>query len=463
MVIRDGDTIAAIATAPGDCGIGIVRISGPKSIDIARAIFKPVGRKVIEFLPDRRMHYGFIMDPETGRKIDEVLMVAMKAPNTYTREDVVEIDCHGGSVPLRNILSIVVNNGARVAEPGEFTKRAFLNGRIDLSQAEAVIDIINSKSDIGLKTAVNQLEGGLSRRIDVFKDKLLSMMSRIEASIDFPEHDIEEMAREDMKEGISQSIEGLERLISTSSTGKIVREGLSTAIIGKPNVGKSSLLNALLRENRAIVTEIPGTTRDIIEEYINIRGIPLRVIDTAGIRDTDDRIERIGVEKTKRYIDRADLVLLVFDAAMPLSAEDRAVMDIIVGKKVIVLINKTDLRIKLEIEEIQRAFAGHPIVFMSVVEGKGLDVLEDTIYQMVFGGKVKTGDPVMVTNVRHENCLKRAVASLKDAMASIVAGLPLDIISIDLKEALEALGEITGESITDEIVDRIFHDFCIGK
>jgi tRNA modification GTPase len=366
-------------------------------------------------------------------------------------------------VPLRNILSIVVNNGARVAEPGEFTKRAFLNGRIDLSQAEAVIDIINSKSDIGLKTAVNQLEGGLSRRIDVFKDKLLSMMSRIEASIDFPEHDIEEMAREDMKEGISQSIEGLERLISTSSTGKIVREGLSTAIIGKPNVGKSSLLNALLRENRAIVTEIPGTTRDIIEEYINIRGIPLRVIDTAGIRDTDDRIERIGVEKTKRYIDRADLVLLVFDAAMPLSAEDRAVMDIIVGKKVIVLINKTDLRIKLEIEEIQRAFAGHPIVFMSVVEGKGLDVLEDTIYQMVFGGKVKTGDPVMVTNVRHENCLKRAVASLKDAMASIVAGLPLDIISIDLKEALEALGEITGESITDEIVDRIFHDFCIGK
>jgi tRNA modification GTPase len=463
MVIRDGDTIAAIATAPGDCGIGIVRISGPESIGIARSIFKPAGKNVAELLPDRRMRYGYIIDPATGKKIDEVLIVAMKAPNTYTREDIVEIDCHGGSVPLRKILDIVINYGARVAEPGEFTKRAFLNGRIDLSQAEAVIDIINSKSDMGLKTAVSQLEGRLSRMIDVYKDKLLSMMSRIEASIDFPEHDIEDLTREELRQGISQTIEGLDRLISTSSSGRIVREGLSTAIIGKPNVGKSSLLNALLRENRAIVTEVPGTTRDIIEEYVNIKGIPLKIIDTAGIRDTDDLIERIGVEKAKQYLDRADLVLLVFDAAKPLSAEDRAVMGIIHGKRVIALINKTDLEIKLEIKDIEKAFEGHPIVFMSVVEGKGLDVLEDTIYDMVFAGKIKTGDPVMVTNVRHENCLKRALANLRDALASIEAGLPLDLISIDIKGAMEALGEITGENITDEIIDRIFHDFCIGK
>lgn len=463
LVIRDNDTIAAIATAPGDSGIGIVRLSGPSAIEIAGAVFKSVSGKPLWELPDRKMNYGYIYDPESGEKIDEVLVVAMRAPHTYTREDVVEIDCHGGSVPLKRIMDVVTDKGARIAEPGEFTKRAFLNGRIDLSQAEAVIDIINSKSEMGLRTAVSQLEGGLSRRLGIVKDRLLSMMARIEASIDFPEHDIEEITREALREGINEAANMLDRLISTASSGKIVREGLKTAIIGKPNVGKSSLLNALLRENRAIVTEIPGTTRDVIEEYINVRGVPLRIIDTAGIRETDDIVEKIGVEKTKEYLARADLVLFVLDAARPLSDEDRIIIEIIKGKKVIVLINKTDLEIRLELDEIGEIFKDKPVISMSLVEDKGLDTLEETIHNMVFAGEIKSGDPVMVTNVRHENCLKRAKISLEEAADCIEGGLPLDLISIDIKQAMEALGEITGENITEEIVNRIFHDFCIGK
>ncbi len=463
MVINEGDTIAAVATAPGDCGIGIVRISGPEAIKIAEGIFRSVTGTPLRDLPFRRMNYGYIYNPDSGERIDEVLTAAMKAPNTYTREDVVEIHCHGGNIPVRKILEVVLGSGARLAEPGEFTKRAFLNGRIDLSQAEAVMDIINSKSEMGLRTAVAQLEGGLSKRLDSIKDKLLSIMSRIEASIDFPEHDIEEMTRNALLQETQLSVVMADKLLSTASTGKFVREGLKTAIIGKPNVGKSSLLNALLRENRAIVTEVPGTTRDIIEEYINLRGISLRLMDTAGIRETNDLVESLGVEKTREYLGMADLVLLVLDAARPLSEDDRKILEIVKGKKVIVLINKTDLDIKLELDEIADRFREGPIIQMSLARGTGLDTLEETIYNMVYSGGVKTGDAVMVTNVRHEECLKRAKRSLQEAEKAIANMIPVDLVSIDIKAAMEALGEITGESITEEIVDRIFHDFCIGK
>ncbi|MGI6702622.1 MAG: tRNA uridine-5-carboxymethylaminomethyl(34) synthesis GTPase MnmE [Clostridia bacterium] len=463
MVIREEDTITAIATAPGESGIGIVRISGLCAISIAARVFRSVSGKSLEQLPDRRMNYGHITNPDDGETIDEVFVVAMKAPYTYTREDVVEIHCHGGNAAVRNILELIVEAGARVAEPGEFTKRAFLNGRIDLSQAEAVMDIIHSKSDMGLKTAVSQLEGGLSRYLDEIKDKLLSIMAGVEASIDFPEHDIEEQTRETLLEDTRQAVDMVERLLATSSGGRIVREGLKTVIIGKPNVGKSSLLNALLRENRAIVTEVPGTTRDVIEEYINLKGIPLRLMDTAGIRETDDLVESIGVEKTRVYMENADLVLLVLDAARPLSKEDRAILDIIKDKRSIVLINKTDLEIRLDEREITDRYPEWPVIHMSLVQDRGLDALEDTIYNLVFSDGIRSSDAVMVTRVRHEDCLKRAKRSLGDAIRAMKGGLPVDLVSIDIKAALEALGEITGDNITEEIVDRIFADFCIGK
>jgi tRNA modification GTPase len=463
MVAREDDTIAAVATAPGECGIGIVRISGPEAVSIADRVFKAISGRPLEQLPVRRMNYGFIHNPDNGDRIDEVLVTVMKAPYTYTREDVVEIHCHGGNTAVRKILEVVVDLGARVAEPGEFTKRAFLNGRIDLSQAEAVMDIIHSKSEMALKTAVSQLEGALSKQLDRVKDILLSVMARIEASIDFPEHDIEEVTRDTLMQETRTAVDMVERLLATSSTGKIVREGLKTAIIGKPNVGKSSLLNALLKENRAIVTEVPGTTRDVIEEYINLRGIPLRLMDTAGIRETDDLVESIGVEKTRKYLENADLVLLMLDAARPLSKEDKVILDIIRNKKVIVLINKTDLEIRLDTEGIEERFKEGPVIHMSLARGTGLDDLEEAIYKMVFSDGIRTSDAVMVTRVRHEDCLKRARRSLLEAYASLERSLPVDLVSIDVKAALEALGEITGDNITEEIVDRIFKDFCIGK
>lgn len=462
-MFKDNDTIAAIATAPGESGIGIVRISGREAIRIASWVFKSISGVPLEKLPNKRMNYGRIHDPVNKEIIDEALVVAMKAPHTYTREDVVEIHCHGGNVSIKKILGTVVDSGARVAEPGEFTKRAFINGRIDLSQAEAVMDIICSRSEMGLKTAMDQLEGKLSRYLDEVKDKLLSVMAGIEASIDFPEHDIEEQTREILIRDTRLGLGMVERLLMTSAGGRIVREGLKTAIIGKPNVGKSSLLNALLRENRAIVTEVPGTTRDIIEEYVNLKGIPLRLMDTAGIRETDDLVESIGVERTRKYMASADLVLLMLDAARPLSQEDNVILDTIKDKKVIVLINKTDLEIKLDVDRIMKEYEKWPIIHMSLIEDKGLDILEETIYELVFSGGIRAGDTVMVTRIRHESCLKRAKISLEDAVEAMEKGLPVDLTSIDVKAALEALGEITGDNITDEIVDRIFRDFCIGK
>ncbi len=462
-VTRGEDTIAAIATAPGESGIGIVRISGAEAIDIATRIFRSVTDTPLRDLPDKRMNYGHIYVPDSGEVIDEVLVVAMRAPYTYTREDVIEIHCHGGILSTKKILETVIDEGARIAEPGEFTKRAFLKGRIDLSQAEAVMDIISSKSEMGLKAAMNQLEGRLSRHLERIKQNLLSAMASIEASIDFPEDDIDERTRETLLQDIRKGSDQIEKLLATSAGGRIVREGLRTAIIGTPNVGKSSLLNALLRENRAIVTEVPGTTRDIIEEYVNLKGIPLRVIDTAGIRQTDDLVESIGVEKARKHMADADLVLFMLDAAKPLSRDDRDILDVIRDKKVIVLINKTDLEIRLDLQEITKEFNKWPIIYMSIIEDKGLDVLEDTIIDTVFAGDIKSGDRIMLTRIRHENCLKRARKSLRDAEDAIKSNIPVDLVAIDIKASLEAIGEITGDNITEEIVNKIFEDFCIGK
>lgn len=457
------DTIAAIGTAPGEAGIGIVRMSGPEAIAILDKVFVPSrGSSILEYA-GRRLTHGHIVDPQTKKKIDEVLVTYMKAPYTYTAEDVTEIDCHGGIVPVRKILDLVLHQGARMAEPGEFTKRAFLNGRIDLAQAEAVMDLIGAKTDVGFHVALEQLEGTLSKDVRNIRESLLEMLAHITVNIDFPDEDIEEITYSALKEQAEKIKVNIESLLKTAHTGKILREGLSTVIIGKPNVGKSSLMNALLRESRAIVTDIPGTTRDVIEELVNIRDIPLRIIDTAGIRETEDIIEKIGVERSKEFFNRADLIIFVLDAAEPLAYEDEQIMELLKGRDVIVLMNKMDLPPELDEKEIQRRLPQKPIIPISIAERKGLETLEETIVKMVYGGEVKHQDRSMVTNVRHKNALDRAFNSMEDASAAISKGLPLDFIEVDVKNAWEFLGEITGDIVGEDLIDKIFANFCLGK
>ena len=458
------DTIAAISTPPGSAGIGIVRMSGPNVIEIADKIFESHrSDKTLKDVKSHTVHYGWIIDPDTNDKIDEVLMIVMKAPNTYTKEDVVEINCHGGMMPVKKVLETLLKHGARMAEPGEFTKRAFLNGRLDLSQAEAVIDLIHAKTDMGMQTAVDQLEGSLSHKVKNFKQKLLEMIAHIEVSIDYPEHDMEEGNFIMTREGAEILITELEALIQTADTGKILREGLQTVIVGKPNVGKSSLLNALLREKRAIVTDIPGTTRDVIEEYLNVRGIPMKIMDTAGIRETLDLVEKLGVEKSKEFMEQADLVIFVLDASEALSKEDREIMELIRNKKAIIILNKIDLPRQIEIKEIQDAFKEYEILEMSVKEFKGLEDLEDSVIELFEAGKVNIKQDVMVTNVRHKNALVQAKQSLQKAIETIDMRMPEDLIAIDLRGAWEQLGEITGDSATEDLLDQIFSQFCLGK
>jgi tRNA modification GTPase len=459
----DNDTIAAIATAPGEAGIGIVRISGDKAIEIADKIFKGKRVEKLSNAEQRKLTYGYIMDPSTGKKVDEVLAVYMKGPYTYTKEDIVEINCHGGIIPVRRILEIVLENGARMAERGEFTKRAFLNGRIDLSQAEAVIDLISAKTETSYDISLNQLEGGLSKEVRSISQILMKMLAHVEASIDFPEDDVEDIAYEELKKEGREVLNRIERLLDTVHTGRILREGLKTIILGKPNVGKSSLLNSVLRENRAIVTDIPGTTRDIIEEYVNIRGIPLKIVDTAGIRETEDIIERIGVEKARELLNKADLVIAVFDGARELTDEDMEVIKSIKDKKAIVLINKADLPQKLDIERIEELLPGKKIIKTSMVEGIGIEELEETLKEMFFGGEVAIKDNIIVTNVRHRDSLLKAKKNIQDALESIEIGMTLDCIEVDIKDCWENLGEITGDTVTEDIIDKIFQDFCIGK
>ncbi len=458
-----GDTICAIATPPGEGGIGIVRLSGPESLAIAGKIFKSPRKKVVSELPTYSAHYGHIIGPETGKIIDEVILLIMLAPRSYTREDVVEIHCHGGIVPLRQVLELVIAQGARTAQPGEFTQRAFLNGRLDLAQAEAVIDIVRAKTSAGLQTALGQLGGGLSRRIIPLRERLLEILAQVEVSIDFPEYDVPEITAAEIRSGSAGVQREIEELLQTADQGRILREGLRTIILGKPNVGKSSLLNALLREQRALVTAIPGTTRDVIEEYINIRGVPLQIMDTAGIRQTEDLVEKLGIEQARHFLATADLALVILDAQVGWSAEDGAIMDMLQDKKAIILINKIDIGDAIDMGELGRRFPTTPILRISVQEGWGLEELENVIYEMVFKGEVRPEESVLVSNARHMEALLRAKASLRGVHRTLEAGMPVDLAAIDLREAWEHLGKITGDTVGEDVIDRIFSDFCVGK
>ncbi|HHV46455.1 MAG TPA: tRNA uridine-5-carboxymethylaminomethyl(34) synthesis GTPase MnmE [Tissierellia bacterium] len=457
------DTIAAISTAIGEAGIGIVRLSGRDSIEIANRIF--IGNKVksLDEAENRKLTYGHIVDPETGQIIDEVLIAYMKEPYTYTRENVVEIYCHGGVISVKRILEAVLSCGARLAEPGEFTKRAFLNGRLDLAQSEAVIDLIRAKTDKSLQVSLSQLEGGLSKRIRDIRNMLLEMLAHINASIDFSEDDVEDMGYEELENKARLVKDEIEKLLRTADRGKILRDGLNTVILGKPNVGKSSLLNSILRENRAIVTNIPGTTRDIIEEYVNIDGIPLKIIDTAGIRNTEDIVEKIGVDKAKEMVNKADLIIAVFDISNELSDEDYEIIEIIKDKQAIVLLNKSDLPKKYDKDYFEKLLPDKTIIYTSILEDIGVDALEEEIKRLFYSGDIDIESDVVVTNMRHKNQLIKAKKNIEDGIEGILANVPLDCIEVDIKACWENLGEISGDTVGEDILDRIFSDFCIGK
>ncbi len=455
------DTIAAIATAPGEGGIGIIRISGPKSLEVAEEIFFSISGKKISEYPARTLIFGNIKDGD--KKIDEVLVAYMKGPNSYTAEDVIEINCHGGFISVKRILELVLSKDVRLAEAGEFTKRAFLNGRIDLSQAEAVIDVINAKTDKAHEVAENQLDGSLSNRIREFREKVTELLAQVEVAIDYPEEDIEFIAYTTLEEKTRELNKDIKKLYETSESGKIFREGLKTVIVGKPNVGKSSLLNSILGENRAIVTDIPGTTRDVIEEFVNIKGIPLKIVDTAGIRETDDVVEKIGVEKSKASFDTADLIIMVVDSSSELSEEDREILEKVQGKETILLLNKTDLPQVIDEEEVKKYVNEENIIKISALHNEGIEDVHDRIEAMVYKGDIKSSSNVIITNSRHKDALYRAMKSAEDAMRAIEDRMPLDFVEVDLKNIWDYLGYINGDTVSEDLLDNIFHNFCIGK
>lgn len=455
------DTIAAIATAPGEGGIGIIRISGPKSLEVAEEIFFSMSGKKISEYPARTLIFGNIKDGD--KKIDEVLVAYMKGPNSYTAEDVIEINCHGGFISVKRILELVLSKDVRLAEAGEFTKRAFLNGRIDLSQAEAVIDVINAKTDKAHEVAENQLDGSLSNRIREFREKVTELLAQVEVAIDYPEEDIEFIAYTTLEEKTRELNKDIKKLYKTSESGKIFREGLKTVIVGKPNVGKSSLLNSILGENRAIVTDIPGTTRDVIEEFVNIKGIPLKIVDTAGIRETDDVVEKIGVEKSMASFDTADLIIMVVDSSSELSEEDREILEKVQGKETILLLNKTDLPQVIDEEEVKKYVNEENIIKISALHNEGIENVHDRIEAMVYKGDIKSSSNVIITNSRHKDALYRAMKSAEDAMRAIEDRMPLDFVEVDLKNIWDYLGYINGDTVSEDLLDNIFHNFCIGK
>ena len=471
-------TIAAVATAPGEGGIGIIRVSGSDSLDILKRIFRFKSGKKIENIEPRRMIYGDIVDtlPEgSGQTIDECMAVYMKAPHTYTGEDVVEIQCHGSMISLRKILLLTLACGAQLADRGEFTKRAFLNGRIDLSQAEAVIDIIKAKSEAGFGSAVSQLQGALSVRIREIRKNMADMLADIVAHIEYPEEDLEELTYADILNKIDNIKSEIKKLTDTADTGRALRDGLKVAIVGRPNVGKSSLMNAVLREERAIVTDIPGTTRDTIEEAASIGGIPVRIIDTAGIRETDDTIERIGIEKSRESMMNADIVLVMLDGSVSITEEDIDIISAASGKKCVFIINKSDLENVTNESTLKEALCLMPeassvgniediqIISMSAVSGEGISELRDVIKKTVYNGEVSPGDDLLITNVRHEELLRGSMKLLNDAEQMLQNGEALDFAESDIREAWLMLGEITGEAVTDDIVSEVFSRFCLGK
>lgn len=448
-----GRTIAAIATALGTGSIAVIRISGDNAIEIAGKVFS----RDLTNVQTHTVHYGYIKDTN-GRKIDEVLLTVMKAPRSFTAEDTVEISTHGGITASRRVLDAVIKAGAALAEPGEFTKKAFLNGRIDLSQAEAVIDIINAKNDLSQRNALAQLEGALSADIKRIRNRLINTAARMQVLIDYPDEDLEDITPEEITDICTECRSEAERLLSSADDGRIISEGLRVAIVGKPNVGKSSLLNSLSGSSRAIVTDIAGTTRDIIEENININGIPIVLIDTAGIRESDDTVEKIGVERSKSSINDADLVILVLDAGSDMEKEDKEVLDAIKGKKCIILINKSDLKHKCTFTSDD-----FPVIETSTLTGDGLDELKNCITKLFKLGELQKGEGAVITNMRHKAALLHADEALKNAAQALISGMPTDIASIDINAAISALGEITGETVSDDIVNEIFHSFCVGK
>lgn len=454
-------TIAAISTAMSASGIGIVRMSGPESMDVISRIYRSKnGGKNIKEVKSHTIHYGYIFDGE--EVVDEVLVMVMRAPRTYTGEDTVEIDCHGGVYAMKKVLETVLRNGAQIAEPGEFTKRAFLNGRLDLSQAEAVMDVIQAKSAVALKSSLQQLKGSVLRAIKEIRSSILYQIAFIESALDDPEHISLEGYPEKLRKIVDEEYEKVETLLKSADDGRMIQEGIKTVILGKPNAGKSSLLNFLVGEDRAIVTDIAGTTRDTLEEYISLHGISLRIIDTAGIRETEDVVEKIGVGKAKKMAEDADLILYVVDSSLPLDENDREIMELLGGRKSIVIYNKTDLESVVDIKELKEK-TGSPVIPVSVVEETGITELEETIKKMFFRGEISFDDEVYITNARHKTALEEALESLKMVGESIETGMSEDFFSIDLMSAYESLGKIVGESVGEDLVNEIFSRFCVGK
>jgi tRNA modification GTPase len=458
------DTIAAISTPSGEGAIAIVRLSGENAIKIADKVFKSIKGKRLHEAVTHTIHYGHLVDPVGGQVVEEVMVSIMKGPKTFTKEDVIEINCHGGIVSVNRVLQLVLKNGARLAEPGEFTKRAFLNGRIDLSQAEAVMDLIRAKTDRAMNVALSQMEGRLSKLIRKLRQEILETLAQVEVNIDYPEYDdVEEMTHKMLMEKAKLVREEVKKLLQTSEQGKILREGLSTVIIGRPNVGKSSLLNSLVHENKAIVTDIPGTTRDVIEEYVNVRGVPLRLSDTAGIRETEDIVERIGVERSRKVLKEADLLLLVLNAADPLTEEDENLFKVVEGMDVIVIVNKTDLPQQINMDRVTELSANHKLVTTSLLEDRGVDELEEAIASLFFAGSIEAGDLTYISNNRHIALLNQALQAIEEVIEGVNMGTPIDIVQIDLTRTWEFLGEIIGDSVHESLIDQLFSQFCLGK
>lgn len=461
--ILEFDTIAAISTPPGEGAISIVRLSGDQSIEIADKVFQS-GKKTLKKVDSHTIHYGHIVDPANQQLVDEVMVSVMRSPKTFTREDIVEINCHGGIVVVNELLQLMLREGARLAEPGEFTKRAFLNGRVDLSQAEAVMDLIRAKTDKAMNVAINQLDGNLSKLIRQLRQEILETLAQVEVNIDYPEYDdVEELTTQLLLEKAGQVSLQIDALLVNAKQGKILREGLSTAIIGRPNVGKSSLLNYLLHEEKAIVTDIAGTTRDVIEEYVSVRGVPLKLVDTAGIRETEDIVERIGVERSRKALSEADLILLVLNQSEELTQEDRKLLEATRELKRIILLNKTDLQPKLDRKELQQLIDKDELLAISVLRQDGMNQLEEAIAALFFGGQTGEKDATYVSNTRHIALLENASQALKEVQNGIEAGMPVDLVQIDMTRCWDYLGEIVGDSVQDELITQLFSQFCLGK
>ncbi|MBG9493262.1 tRNA uridine-5-carboxymethylaminomethyl(34) synthesis GTPase MnmE [Bacillus thuringiensis] len=455
------DTIAAISTALGEGAIAIVRVSGDDAVEKVDRIFK--GKDLTE-VSSHTIHYGHIVDLDTNQVIEEVMVSIMRAPRTFTRENIVEINCHGGLVSVNKVLQLILAQGVRLAEPGEFTKRAFLNGRIDLSQAEAVMDLIRAKTDRAMNVAINQMEGRLSKLIGRLRQEILETLAHVEVNIDYPEYDdVEEMTHNILIEKATHVRSEIEKILETSKQGKILREGIATAIIGRPNVGKSSLLNSLVQEKKAIVTDIAGTTRDVIEEYVNVRGVPLKLIDTAGIRETEDVVERIGVERSKEMMSQADLVLVVVNYSEALTNEDEDIFHAVQGKDFIVIVNKTDLPQAIDMERVTELAEGNRVITTSLIEEQGIDELEKAIADLFFEGTIDSTDMTYVSNARHIGLLTQAGQTIGDAIEAIENGVPIDMVQIDLTRTWEILGEITGDTVHESLIDQLFSQFCLGK